>query len=105
MGSLLGGRKGSGKFRSPGFMLLRHSQGETEFSFAPVTPSMNLELQDKVVLISGGAKGIGAAITRAFAAEGAVVCVLGRNPEEAARLAADLGGCVDFYSCEMTDET
>ena len=41
-----------------------------------------------IVIITGGAKGIGAAITRAFAAEGAVACVFGRNREEAAALVA-----------------
>jgi len=68
---------------------------------------MNLELQDKVVLVTGGAKGIGEAITRAFAAEGAIACILGRNPEEAARLVAEIatqGGRADAFACEMTDE-
>ena len=46
---------------------------------------MNLELENKVVLITGGAKGIGEGITRAFAAEGAIACILGRNREEAER--------------------
>jgi len=68
---------------------------------------MNLELQDRVVLISGGAKGIGEAITRSFAAEGAIPCVLGRNREEAAGLVGDLEGKgqrADSFLCEMTDE-
>ncbi len=68
---------------------------------------MNLELDGKVVLITGGAKGIGAAITRAFAAERAVPCILGRNPAEAAQLVAEIraaGGRADAFACEMTDE-
>lgn len=40
---------------------------------------MNLELQDKVVLVSGGAKGIGQGIVRVLAGEGAIPVVLGRN--------------------------
>jgi L-fucose dehydrogenase len=69
---------------------------------------MNLELEQKVVLVTGGAKGIGKAITRAFAAEGAVVCILGRSLEEAKRLVAELAGegrRVETFHCEMTDES
>lgn len=68
---------------------------------------MNLELADQVVLVTGGAKGIGAAITRAFAAERAVVCIFGRNREEAAALVAEIagrGGRAESHHCEMTDE-
>jgi len=67
---------------------------------------MNLELQDKVVIVTGGAKGIGEAITRAFAAEGAVACIFGRNRAEAEAISADAaqaGGRVESYLCEMTD--
>ncbi|WP_186029555.1 SDR family oxidoreductase [Burkholderia gladioli] len=45
---------------------------------------MNLDLQDKVVLVTGGAAGIGGAITHALAAEGAIPVVLDRNaPDDA----------------------
>lgn len=40
---------------------------------------MDLELKDKVVIVTGGAKGIGAAIVRACAAEGAVPVIVGRD--------------------------
>ena len=68
---------------------------------------MNLELQDKVILITGGAKGIGEAITRTFAAEGAIACILGRNRAEAEAIAveeASKGNRVESYLVEMTDE-
>jgi L-fucose dehydrogenase len=68
---------------------------------------MKLELENKVILITGGAKGIGEAITRAFAAEGAIACILGRNPAEAARLVAELAAAqqrAESYACDVTDE-
>lgn len=40
---------------------------------------MNLNLKDKVIIISGGAKGIGAAIAKTLAAEAAFPVIIGRN--------------------------
>jgi L-fucose dehydrogenase len=40
---------------------------------------MDLQLRNKVILITGGAKGIGAAITRACAEEGAIPIVIDRD--------------------------
>lgn len=40
---------------------------------------MDLQLKDKVVIVTGGAKGIGAAIVRACAAEGAIPVIVGRD--------------------------
>jgi L-fucose dehydrogenase len=68
---------------------------------------MNLELDNKVVIITGGAKGIGEGITRAFAAEGAIAVILGRNPDEAQAIIDDLAGCgqrADSFHAEMTCE-
>jgi L-fucose dehydrogenase len=45
---------------------------------------MNLELHDKVVVVTGGGRGIGAAIVRTLVAEGALVVVVDRNPGECA---------------------
>ena len=44
---------------------------------------MDLELKDKVVLITGGAKGIGAAISRALCAERAIPIILDRDADAA----------------------
>jgi len=40
---------------------------------------MNLDLRDKVIIVSGGAKGIGEAIAKLLAAEGAIAVIAGRN--------------------------
>ena len=50
------------------------------------TKEMDLELKEKVVLITGGAKGIGAAISRAASAEGAIPVILDRDSEAAKQL-------------------
>ena len=42
---------------------------------------MNLELEGKAVIVTGGAKGIGAATVQAFAVEGSQVAVIDRDRE------------------------
>jgi L-fucose dehydrogenase len=43
---------------------------------------MNLQLREKVILVTGGAKGIGLGIAEVLAAEGAVVAIVGRNGDD-----------------------
>ncbi len=43
---------------------------------------MNLNLKGKVIIVTGGAKGIGAGITKALAAEGAIPVVIGRDAND-----------------------
>ena len=43
---------------------------------------MNLELKDKIILVSGGAKGIGEGIVKVLASEGAIPVIIGRNEED-----------------------
>lgn len=51
---------------------------------------MNLNLTGKVVIVTGGAKGIGAAIVKALAAEGAIPVVVGRNEADNLRVVEDV---------------
>jgi L-fucose dehydrogenase len=53
---------------------------------------MNLELTDRVALVSGGARGIGAATVRALAAEGARVMLVDRDAAAAEALARQVSG-------------
>lgn len=53
---------------------------------------MDLELKDKVVIVTGGAKGIGAAIVRACAGEGAVPVIVDRDAEAGGQLQSELRG-------------
>jgi NAD(P)-dependent dehydrogenase (short-subunit alcohol dehydrogenase family) len=53
---------------------------------------MDLELKDKVVIVTGGAKGIGAAIVRTVAAEGAIPVIVDRDVEAGNSLHAQLNG-------------
>ena len=51
---------------------------------------MDLQLKDKVVIVTGGAKGIGAAIVHACAAEGAIPVIVGRDAEAGKQLQGDI---------------
>jgi L-fucose dehydrogenase len=51
---------------------------------------MDLQLKDKVVIVTGGAKGIGAAIVNACAAEGAIPVIVGRDAEAGKRTQSEL---------------
>lgn len=63
--------------------------------------SAALDYRDKVVLVTGGTKGIGAGIARGFLAAGASVVVCGRNPPEA--LPAFGSEVAEFISADVRD--
>lgn len=66
---------------------------------------MDLQLKGKVVLVTGGAKGIGAAIVRASAAEGAIPVFLDRDVEAAQKLLSalqNLGVTAEFIPGDIT---
>jgi L-fucose dehydrogenase len=51
---------------------------------------LDLQLKDKVVLVTGGAKGIGAAIVRTAAAEGAIPVIVDRDAEATRELHSEI---------------
>jgi len=54
------------------------------------------------VVVTGGARGIGASIVRAFAAEGARIVIVDLLIDEAAALADDIGG--HAINCDLADQ-
>jgi L-fucose dehydrogenase len=70
--------------------------------------NMDLQLKDKVIIVTGGAKGIGAGIVRACAAEGAIPVIVGRDAEAGKALQAELlkNGTCGLITMELsTPET
>lgn len=52
---------------------------------------MNLELNDKIIIVTGGAKGIGEGIVNTLAKEGAIPVIIGRNEEDNKKVIDSLG--------------
>ena len=61
-------------------------------------------VEDKVVLVSGGASGIGAATARLVAREGGKAVLADRDEATGRALAAELGGAAMFVALDVTDE-
>jgi 3-oxoacyl-[acyl-carrier protein] reductase len=62
---------------------------------------MDLNLKDRVAVVTGGAAGIGEAIARALAAEGCRVSILDRNENAARKLAESIGGGTQFVAVNV----
>lgn len=63
---------------------------------------MELGLRGKVVVVTGGSKGIGLAAARSFLAEGATVGIVSRSQANVDRAAAELGG-VAGVAADLSD--
>lgn len=60
------------------------------------------DLAGKTVVVTGGSRGIGARTARAFAAQGAKVCVVGRDEAALAAVLADLGDSALSVAADVT---
>lgn len=63
------------------------------------------QLDGKVAIITGAAKGMGKAHARRFVAEGASVFLSDVNAEAGTRLSEELGNRVSFVALDVTDES
>src|SRR6478672_299282 len=66
---------------------------------------MDLGLKDKIIIVTGGAKGIGEGISRVLAAEGATPLIVGRSEEDNQHAVDSIkssGGKADFITAELT---
>lgn len=63
---------------------------------------MNLNLKDKVIIVTGGAKGIGAGITKALAAEAAIPVIIGRNEIDNKAMLDEIDGKGFYVTAELT---
>jgi NADP-dependent 3-hydroxy acid dehydrogenase YdfG len=63
------------------------------------------QFKDNVAVITGAGAGIGMAISKALAAEGASVCLIGRNPASLETAAVEIGGRASSVRTYRTDLT
>ncbi|MBN9381338.1 MAG: SDR family oxidoreductase [Chitinophagaceae bacterium] len=66
---------------------------------------MDLLLKDKVIVVSGGAKGIGEGISKVLAGEGAIPFIIGRNEQDNKAAVAEIeatGGRAFQFAAELT---
>jgi 3-oxoacyl-[acyl-carrier protein] reductase len=61
------------------------------------------QLNDRVAVVTGASRGLGAALARRLTVEGAQVVLLARSGDRLARLAADLGGAAAAIPCDVSD--
>lgn len=67
------------------------------------TLDLTFGLEGKVAIVTGGASGIGAAVSDTFALKGARVAVLDLDGDAASKKASSLGDGSVGYACDVTD--
>ncbi|MDD5150616.1 MAG: SDR family oxidoreductase [Flavobacterium sp.] len=67
---------------------------------------MNLDLNNKIIIVTGGAKGIGLGICKVLASEGAIPFIIGRNEADNLKAVKEIeaaGGSAKYAQAELTD--
>ena len=68
---------------------------------------MNLDkvfsFNNKIIVVTGGASGIGEAISKAFAAQGATVAVVDLEESKAIKIAEELGNSSEGFACDVAN--
>ena len=67
---------------------------------------MNLNLKDKVIIVTGGARGIGFGICKALVSEGAIPFIIGRCKEDNLKAIMEIetaGGSAKYTQAELTN--
>ena len=64
---------------------------------------MTQTFNDKVALITGAARGIGAGVARGFVAKGGTVALVGLEPDLLAELSAELGDSAAWWEADVRD--
>jgi L-fucose dehydrogenase len=67
---------------------------------------MDLGLKNKVIIVTGGAKGIGEGVVRVLSVEGSIPAIIGRNEEDNRKLQEEIeskGGRAFSVQAELTD--
>ena len=68
-------------------------------------PASTRPINGQVVLVTGAARGIGAAAAKQLAARGAKLALVGLEPDELAKVAADCGPDAAWFEADVTDTT
>lgn len=63
-----------------------------------------MQIKDSVLLVTGGASGLGASVARMMVAGGGKVVIVDRNAEAGNALAAELGDATVFAQADVADE-
>lgn len=67
---------------------------------------MNLNLQGKIIIVTGGSKGIGLGISKVLANDGAIPYIIGRSEEDNKTAVAEItnaGGQAKYVTAELTN--